>query len=56
VTALEDSGAAESACPLAGGAHATAGEATSGDPWAAPEVPVAVAAGGEGGTVGALTM
>jgi hypothetical protein len=51
--ALEDSGVAKGACPLVGGARAPAG----GKPWAAAEIPIAAAVGGEvGGTEGALTM
>jgi hypothetical protein len=57
VATLEDSGAAEGACLLAGGARAPTGEAAGGEPWAAVEVPIAATAGGEGGgTTGALMM
>jgi hypothetical protein len=55
VAALEDLGAAERACPLAGGARAPTGEVAGGTLTVA-EVPT-VAAGGEGGGMaGALTM
>jgi hypothetical protein len=52
VAVLEDSGAAEGACLLAGGASALA----RGESWATAEVPTVAAMSGGGGIVGARTM